>query len=434
MNVIETRLSGRQATLEAVIRQLDRSMGQQTLARVELRYSSEAQVRLVPDKAKDAIRNLLLENGQKQVAVSVRSHDGPMDDATGDHVLRLYPVSQAEPARARPVAGRRTGFRGWLARWFPAFFPVGGVAADTPRQEPTVQATMGRKQVVDELRRAVVQGCAYHRAGGARGGLAPDPAAPVQAAQLIVRLPEMHAVLAAMLQAEQRSGHSFMRQALAAEGLAVSERLTVAYEFRERAAGDGTSYASDADVELLILPATTATASTVSASRAAGPAGGTLLPGAPSLVSAPAVGGTGTLMPAAPGTLVRVRVLGTRDAPFGQPLVLRFNTLPARLDRAALEDAGLGKDHAELLQVASNSAPLLLQSVHGGRLTVHAPQRSGADGAPLAMYYRHPSLVPLVGEVDLGPGVQTLLVNAPAGVLDTQSGRTLPALLVELTA
>jgi hypothetical protein len=425
MNVIETRLSGNKATLDGVIHCLNRHMGTGPLARVELRYSTEARERMAPDRAKEAIRKLLLECGQKQVAVSVRSHDGPMDDATGDHVLRLIPSSQAAAARPMPVPRRRSGLMALLARWFPMFFAPADAAEDPPRVEPVGPVAMSRKDAVAELRRAIAQGCAYYRAGGMDSGPPQDPEAPVHAVALIVRLPALHAVLDPMIEAEQTSGHKFMRQALTIGGLTVGANLVVTYEFRERTQGDGTSYASDADVELAIR---------ATGGGSVSPADGTLMPGQTG-ATRPAAR-TDTLMPG-PGpraTLLTVRVLGTLEQTFAQPLVLRLTALPARLDRAALENAGLGKTHPDLLKVASNSAPLVVQSVQGGRITVNAPLRTGSDGAPLAMYYRHPSQAPLQGDVELGTGPQTLLVNSPAGVVDPAAGRVLPPLVVELAA
>ncbi len=48
------------------------------------------------------------------------------------------------------------------------------------------------------------------------------------------------------------------------------------------------------------------------------------------------------------------------------------------------------------------------------------------------MYYRADSLAPLVGEQSLGSAALQVVVNDPAGVLDGASGKTLPALVLEL--
>ncbi len=96
MNVIETRLAGHQATMKHITRLINRHLGGMQLARVELSFSTQSAERLVPEAAKKSIAVLLREHGMGMALVSVRPHDGPIDDASGDHVVRLFPSHRGD--------------------------------------------------------------------------------------------------------------------------------------------------------------------------------------------------------------------------------------------------------------------------------------------------------------------------------------------------
>jgi hypothetical protein len=140
-----------------------------------------------------------------------------------------------------------------------------------------------------------------------------------------------------------------------------------------------------------------------------------------------------TLLPASPPpTLVLVRVLGTLQKDFDEPIELRFDALPARFDRAALQGTAFAAEHGALLAVVSNSCPLIIARAEEGGLCLQASMRKLADGGELAMYYLRDTLAALAAETALPEGGLQLVVNVPGGVHDPVGGRTLPALVVEV--
>lgn len=438
MSPIETRLADRQATLAGITRAIHQHLGQTPLARVELRYSTQARVPLAPQVAKQTIANLLREHGHGITAVSVRAHEGPIDDATGEHLLRLFP---AEPARAVPspqpagAAQPLRGWRAWLARWFPRWFSA---PAPAPRQEPGLarpQPAVASAEAVAKLRQAVRKGATLVVTDTGTAVVGGSSAAQaVNRARIIVRLEGLHRVLQPLVQKDAASIAGMVKAA----GLVVATDFAVDYRFEPAQVGDGTSVANESDVEVWVIVGASAGATVLPASQASAqpqPASAAR----PQASTAVAAEGTalagGTAMPApssVPGPALTVRVLGTLQASFAEAFELHFDSLPARFDRAALERAGFGRAQPGLLAVASNSCPLLIRQGDDGELRLQAATRTVADGADLPMYFQRDTLQGLHGELSLPGGRTQLIVNAPGGVHDPASGRLLPALVIEL--
>jgi hypothetical protein len=445
MSVIEIRLSHRQATLAGITRAIDQQLGRTPLARVELRYSTQARVPLLPQEAKQKIALLLRDHGHGTAAISVRPHEGPIDDATGEHLLRMMPSARAPDSPAADGAGAvAAGWRASLARWMP--WRRAAPAADD-RVEPGLAApapppAVNRVEAVQKLRQAVHKGSGFletgtgtgivaqGRAGGSTGGSA------VGQACVIVRLDALHLVLEPLVRQDPAAIGAMLRSA----GLTLSPGFQVAYRFERAQAGDGTSYANESDVEVRLIAASAAghEAPSMTAGRAApvsrSTGGMTTLPSPGGTTALPAAGG-GTALPARPQPAVTLRVLGTLDQPFDRPFEVFFMSLPARLDRNALERAGFGLVHPGLLPVASNSCPLVIQGRSGGEWQVQATARGSADGQhpPTPMYFRLRDRSPVSGPATLATGeAEPLLVNAPHGSICPQTGRRLPALVIEL--
>lgn len=454
MQIIETRLSGRQASLVSITRAIHRQLGQGPLARVELRYSTQALPPLQPQQAKQAIGNLLRESGMGAAAISIRAHEGLIDDATAEHLLRLYPVEREESQRqGKEEAGGaapRRGLAAWLARRFPAWFRArkadqsdhaGQLAEAKPAR---VEPALSRTESVGHLRTALVLAAGYLETGtgrptvAGRAGRATTSAAQTVAtvgeARIVVRLAALHAVLAPLVTDDAARAAQSIASMLKAQGLAAAPDFRVRYAYQPRQAGDGTAYASECDVEAvlrLVGDTRERVEPSLQAPRRDGSvlAEGTLLP----CHAADA----GTLLPASgaastrPGPALTVRVLGTTQELFAQAFVLHFEALPARLDRRALEQAGLDQAHPGLLAITSNSCPLTIRAHVDGRWLLHANQRAVAGSVPLPMYFLQDGAEPITADVCL-PTKTRLLVNAPGGVLEPATGRVLPALVLEL--
>lgn len=387
MEPIESRLSGRQATLAAVLRAVDRQLASQALARVELRYSTQAARPLDAVRAQQAIAALLRERGLPHASISVRAHESPLDDGAGEHLLRMVPAAPS------PVAAHGL----WQRLWRSLFGgdEDGVQAVPMPAVRPVSSA-----EAVQALRAAV-------NVANAEG------MARIGSARIVVRLPELHATLQRMVTAELGAAAQSMAGMLRAKGLACAEAFAVAYAFEPHRDGDGTAYAHESDIEVVLRPAGTAAFDA------------TAMPRLPQATALPA---------AARSPAVRVRVVGTTAGDFPQAFELPLAQLPARIDRDSLRASGFGRAHAQLLAVASNSSPLTVTLGAHDRPVLNASARTGAGAAPQPMYFRARDHEPLQGEHTLPPEGLRLLVNSPSGALDPASGRLLPALVLELRA
>ena len=455
MTAIETRLTGKQANLAAITRFVNRHLSQAALQRVELRYSTQSGEPLAPHLAKDAICNLLREHGQGAAAVSVRAHEGPIDDATGEHVLRLFPVER-RPAQAETVApqDRPRGLRAWLARLFPRWFRMPAAEAAAAHSPVQAEPAITRPMAAKRLRDAVAQATAYVETdtGTAIVGGHSAPAQQVAEARVIVRLASLHAVLGPMVTGNAAAAAQSLGAMIQAQRLALAPGFAVSYAFKPRQSGDGTGYATESDVQvrLIVARAGSPVAARPGASprveptlgessvRAAPPvASGTLTP-AKSTEQTAAAGGTALPPPGVrPGPVLTIRVLGTLSEAFAQPFEMRFSGLPVRFDRAALEQAGFGQAHPGLLAVASNSCPLhVRQGEQGdlGMLQLHVSTRASPGGVDTPMYFSRDTLAGLKGQHTLPRGGQQIVVNAPGGVQDPATGSLLPALVIEVLA
>jgi len=436
--VIETRLTGSQATLAGVTRHINRQVGCGPFARVELRYSTQAGTQLVPADAAAKIKQLLREQGMAEVAVSVRAHDGPLDDATGEHLVRLYPAERRGPAEDDLAAAdsQPSAVRAWLGRWLPGARRAAALATPQAQAEPRMPAA----EAAAHLRAAVTAAAKGHAAQGRSG--------PWEEAEVLVRLAALDTTLRPLVEVNLAHSARSLAQQLASQGQRVAPGFAVRYTYRAPATGEGTSYASDSDLEVLL-------------NRAARPAGPPTPPvqpmpqvrpqkfrQEPSFGVEPSAAQSAfeptalppqwpdaeiTLLPqSALRPALVLRVLGTLDSDFDTPLELRFATLPARIDRTALARAGLGARHPELLAVASNRAALVVESGPDGCLQVLAAQRDVPGGAPLPMYFDAGTLRPLPTAAALPADGLRVVVNDPAGLVDATTGRHLPALVLML--
>jgi hypothetical protein len=423
MSVIETRLAGHQATMKNITRVINRHLGAMQLARVELSFSTQSAERLVPEAAKKSIATLLREHGMGTALVSVRPHEGPIDDASGEHVVRLFPAEQRGDQPAQ-----RGGLFAWLARWFPRWFKeapsvaTGSAQAVAPAK-PVKAPALSNATTVAHLRKAVELACAYVETDtGSAIVVGRNSAQVVGSAQVVVRLDYLHEAMGPMVRDYPAQAAKSIGDMVRAQGLSVASTFKVSYAYKPRQEVVGTSYANETDVDVVLRLN-----------------GGTAEPVEPTLDDSD----MGTAMPVRTLTLdeepeaaIQMRVLGTLVAgklqPFAKPFALPDATLPARFDRAALAAAGFASAHPGLLAVASNSCPLLISRGEGGVVLMQAAARATAQGGSLPMYYRAESLVPLMSEEIVGNAPLQLVVNDPAGVVDAASGKMLSALVVEL--
>ncbi len=411
MQVKETRLKGNEANLENITRFINRHVKDMPLARIELRYSTQSVQRLDGTKAKKEISKLLLEQGMGQAEVSVRPHEGALDDATGEHLVRLIPQSQsAAPAEDDDDKG-----------WLPKLWPRKSQTQEAPPQ-PAQPQGLSAEQAVAMLRQAIkLSADDVKKVTGA--------SRLVNEAQVIVRLDAANQVLGPLVLGELAQAAKSIAGMVRDQGFGTTPSFKVSYTHKPRTTTEGTFYAGDTDVEVLLLTAH-------SADERMEPSLDRNMPDTPPQEISEATA-LPIKQPAAPA--LTVRVLGTLQgngtvAFFDKAFELRFSTLPARFDRSALDKAGFGSAHPELLAVASNSCPLTLDRGSDGQLHLHTHWRKTPDGSTYAMYRWQNTGVALADNDILTPKAGRLVVNDPHGVVNATTGRTLPALVVELLA
>ena len=124
-----------------------------------------------------------------------------------------------------------------------------------------------------------------------------------------------------------------------------------------------------------------------------------------------------------------IRVLGTwKDGatrPFATPFTLAFSRLPARFDRDALLATPMAQVHPELMSVASNSRPLMVDQDGLGGILLQTP------GAA-SMYRTIDGLECLRASEPLTQRTAVLVVNDPNGVARTGQTEVLPALVIQM--
>ncbi len=436
----------------ALVQQVHRRLKGRHWARIEVRFSTQAAGAFPIDLVRDQLAALAGEAGLK-CAVSVRPIEMPLDDALGQHIVRLVPPPGRAEVKA-PAAG------GWLARLlqrWPRLARFGGApAAAQDQAEATAQATAPSRQAAPPVA-AVSQRQATELLLRALAAAVADevPALaklPVRRVVVTVRNDELHAALRRLtVDDAPRAADWLRRQLQETHRFAVDPGLELQYRHEPKVLGEGTRAAGGGDLELHLLRERA-----IEPDEAA-PAPGavdvpvmhepmplhtaTTTPQAQYETALPSVAGASTVdlptaMPAAE-PLLRVRVLGTTQGPYDTPFELRFDRLPARFDRAALVDAGFGQAHGEAISVVSQSCPLSVDRGPDGGLRVQAGLRraAGAAGATdmgRAMYYRNDTRAPLVGTVDLHSTREVLIVNDPHSVVDPRSGTPLHPLLIEL--
>lgn len=412
------RLTARQATLAGIERAIHRELGRTPLARVELRYSTQAREMFSAQQAKLVIARLLREHGHGTAAVSVRPHEGAIDDATGEHVLRLMPAPGT--TRGAGPAGAVPWWRRLAAR-LRRSAPDAGRKVEPGMGDPV--PTIPSREAVRKLREAVQLATSFVETTTGTALVGEDLAsAGVAEAQVIVRLPALHRVLEPLVRGDAEAIASMVKVA----GFALAEGFRVSYRYLPVPQhAEGTAYANEDDLEVRLVAVTQPT-----------PAGA----GSGTLTLQPFCrrddnGSSGTALPATPDhTTVQVRVLGTTAAAFPEPFVVPFAgaPMPWRFDRDALERAGFGCAHPELLAVASNSCPLIIDGLAADRITLQATARALPGGGSIAMYHRQADLEPLIGTLSVPAQGVVLVANAPAGVLDPRTGMRLPALILQV--
>ncbi len=244
MNPLETRLAGNPAALKGITDFIRSHRGCTPLKRVELRYSTQSATPLDVTLAKKMIGDLLRKHGMNQTEVSVRPHEGALDHATGEHLLRLFAVEREEQQL------QRNGLWSWLARLFSQWFeplPAARTQADVP-PAPVITPRLSGAQAVDYLRRAVNQ-AAIHLGDETRVTMGTT----IAMARVVVRLKDVHDVLGPMVLGNLDLAAVSIGVMVRAQKLPLAPAFKVSYDYKPRYETEGTIYAHEADVEVVLL-------------------------------------------------------------------------------------------------------------------------------------------------------------------------------------
>jgi hypothetical protein len=294
---------------------------------------------------------------------------------------------------------------------------TGGNASGAP------SPAMGTREALIALREATKLAATRRSLGAATGRATESDQGEqeVAHAQIVVRLHELHEALGGVIGGNLQVAAGFISNLLQTLGVAVSPRLTVSYAQLTRSRGDGTTFVSESDLEVVL--------------RCEPPkfeAGDTLLPKKDA--SHKQADGTYLFQKNRPLPWgVRMVVLGTSQSLFPEPFDLGFHTLPALFNRNLLEERGFAKSHPELLGVASNRSPLSVLEAGPDHLKLEAQTRSANGQDHVPMYFSHDQQ-PLIGPQCFSQKSACLLVNDPRGVAPAGGGQIQPALLVMLDA
>lgn len=443
--VQEFTLADKQATVAGVTKLVNRHLRGQTLRRVEVRFSTQAAQPFDTNAAMQQLKGLLREHGLSAVEVSVRAMELAMDDATGEHRVRLLHKEMAPPSPAGTTVGGRTGgrFGNLLARLLPgrrASAAGAGQAGQGSTQigaaapaaavvpAPPAEPAVPQKRAVELLKQALA--LAVRDEGPMLGEVA------VQSLHITVRQAGLHQAMGPLVARDAAGAGLWAARLLAEHQIAAAPGLRVAYTYKPPQQGEHTEVVAGSDVEIhLSREALAAEPQPQPVPRAAAPQTraeptlGTLMPldrlgnrvddGATILPRA-------ELAPAA----LTVRVLGTTECNFDAPFELRFDRLPATFDRAALQRAGFASRHGAALRVASQSCPLVIDRDADGGLVLRAGARPGTTELP--MYFRADNQVGVLGKVALRTRTEVLVVNGPLPLVDPASGERLHPLVIEL--
>jgi len=433
--VQEFTLADKQATVAGVTKLINRHLRGQPLRRVEVRFSTHAGQPFDPNAAMQQIKGLLREHGLSAVEVSVRALELAIDDAAGEHRVRLLHKDEAQPSPAAGSFGSRLGertggrFSGLLARLVPgrrASAPMAGHGATQLTQvpvpqpqpkapQPPAEPAVPQKRAVELLKQALA--VAVRDEGPTLGDVA------VQSLRITVRLASLHQALSPLVARDAVGAGQWATRLLAEHQIAAGPGLRVAYDYKPPQQGEHTEVVAGSDVEVHLSREALAPVPLPQPRHE--PAQATLMP-------VPGVDEGATLMPRAqaPQAALTVRVLGTTERNFDAPFELRFDSLPATFDRAALQRGGFAARHGAALRVASQSCPLVVDRDADGGLVLRAGARPGTTQLP--MYFRADNQVGVMGTVALRTPAEVLVVNGPLPLVDPASGERLHPLVIEL--
>jgi hypothetical protein len=424
MSIIEARLEGRQATLEALASFIHRHLPHGPFHRIEVQLSSHAKRPLDRITVQHRVIALLKAHGHPQAAISVRPFDNRLDDALGANQVRLIPVpsestqgqiphetAQSPFAKAWRQWARLLGIRGGgqtsapPSKGQPSGGPQVHAASDAP---PPLPARDAAKLYDRAILLAAASWPAQQRVGRAK---------------IVVRNLPLHRAMRDLVEADLAGAERHIRDRLRKADLNLADPLLVTYRFEPPAETQGTVYLAESDLEVQLDEPQ---AASVWAS------GATLMPKVRATSEQVDVG---TLLPTAHRTAetqVRVRALGTTDGLLNQPIDLGLHALPLTIHRQWLMAQGLGRMHPDWLRTVSAHLPLRVESLPDGGWTLDAAQRPQADGAPSALYHRYPDGLALAGVSELNETTVRVCLNHPDGLADPATGSRVGALVLEL--
>jgi hypothetical protein len=439
MKPIEISLTGDKTTPNHIVRAMQRHCNDLNLERIEVQYSTQAKHAINAADLHSATQKLLREHALSDITVSVRQHRLPLDDAQGTHIVRFCfaaPIVNSQNSQSLDAEDvTPNGSNNALDRFKQLFWPK--TMTDNSAAQVPPKLTLSAKESSGLIQAALKKPLERwkHR----------QQANPVGHIEVKVMDESLHESLVKLLglKAENNSAKEFaaalhtnewFKTELKKLGLKTMPELSIGYRFEPMVAGEGTQFIFSGDLEIQFGREPTVKRTTTQHTSLYSDIDGTALPMPPTSTLLPKVATNdlnGTLLPLTKQPEAIVRVLGTKSAMFEKPFELKIDQLPAKFDRNALECAGFGREHGELLRVASRSFPLWIKRGPNGELTLQAQARSD-KAAGLPMFYFVSDSSPLTSSSQHNDGLALLFVNSPDGVWDPQQNKLLPALIIQV--
>lgn len=390
--VTEIRLSGPRASAAQIARTVHRHLRSAGLARVEVAYSTQTSPAITQADIRAVLAPYMSQVAAAKTPVSIRRHSNPLDDAAGEHVVRLIYGNGVQ-------AGTR---RGWLAQKFPWIAQLLGVRPQDRQVQSALEPRVSNAQAVAALKRAVQQAVQTF-------GRSPSP---IAAADIIVYDTPIHNALGGLV-SDSAALSQWLAHQLRANGAPVAPRFTATYVHRPVEEGDGTMTVLAGDVEVNL--------------RAASARESYVEPfvGDPDATALP----THLVHTAGPPTVIAA-VVAVGTTPLPRPFAFELGDRTT-LDREFFAGTAFGKAHPDLLATISRQIGLSVTPVSMGvKLGARAHPATGQ-----AVYYLlapDGSTQPITVETLVNRLPARVYLNAPAGVAARDGQRTLPPVVIEL--
>ena len=410
-NVVEIRLTDRNATTANIAKTVHRHLKARNLTRIEVHYSTQSRVPARAEDIRQRLATYMERAGERRTPISIRKHENELDNVTGEHWVRLIYDGQPQATQHKAPSWLQRVLPRWLLAAM-GFAPSQGLSGKDGHPANAIS----QQQAVATLQRALAQGCTAYRAAG--NTLSP------QAAQINVRHDGLHQALQGLASNETQLA-KWVANSMRPQRLFAAPNFVAHYHFDAPVEGDSTVYVLAGDVEVTLTSTTTSTGHNTGSTRAAGDhrreptlnadSDETLLP-------------VGSMPEPNRSYSVAVVAVGSTPLPkpFEVPLIDR-----AEINRNYFADSAFAKTHPDLLNTISRSVALMVRADPSGAV-ISAGRHPSTGQAAYYLLGQDGAARPIAEEIVVDSFPVRIFLNAPQGVASKGGGRTIPPVVIEL--